>query len=340
MISARYLIRRLALAVVVLGGILVVTFVISRMIPTSPERLYAGPRATNETLIAVREQLGLDRPLHVQFVSYVAGLLQGDLGESILTKRPILRDIMTFLPATLELVIVAMLIASVLGIGAGVIAGAYRGGAFDRVSRTFSIASVSFPVFWLALLMQLLFFGALGWLPIGGRLDLSIELATPIERVTGFYLIDAALAGNWVAWRNSLSHLIMPVIAVAILPFALSFRITRASMIEAVNEDYITAARAAGIPERRVLFRLALKNASIPTLTVVGMIFAYSITGAFLVEIIFSWPGIGKYMADAILRGDFPVVLAVTLIVTVIYIGANLVVDLTQASLDPRIRLE
>ena len=340
MVNGRYLIRRLALAFVVLAGILVITFVISRMIPTSPERLYAGPRATNETLMAVREKLGLDRPLSLQFLSYVGGLLKGDLGESIQTKRPILQDIKSFLPATLELVIVAMLISSVLGIAAGVLAGAYRGGTFDRISRTTSIAGASFPVFWLALLMQLLFFGALGWLPIGGRLDLSIELTNPVDRVTGFLLIDAALDGNWAAWSNAVWHLIMPVIAVAILPFALTFRITRASMIEAVNEEYVTAARAAGIPEHRVLFRLALKNASIPTLTVIGLIFAYSITGAFLVEIIFSWPGIGKYMADAILRGDFPVVLAVTLIVTVIYITANLVVDLAQAGLDPRIRLE
>jgi len=339
MSKSEYLLRRLGLAIIVLIGVMVITFTVSRVVPSNPAALYAGPRPRPDQVAALEIKLGLDQPLPVQFVRYVGGILQGDLGESFKTHRPIISDLKIFLPATLELVILASLLAVVVGIPVGVYAGAYRGTAFDQLSRFFSIAGVSIPTFWLALLLQLLFFGWLDWLPLGGRLSNEVSLNTPIDTVTGFHLIDAALMGNGTVWLDALLHLILPVVVLAAYPVGLTIRMTRAAMIEVQSEVYVMAARAAGLPERTVLFRLALKNAIIPTLTVLGLTFAFSITGAFLVELVFSWPGVGKYVTDAILNVDFPVVMAVTLSVTLIYIFINLAVDMIQASLDPRVRL-
>lgn len=339
MSRGEYLLRRLGLALLVLVGVMAVTFVVSRIVPSDPAALYAGPRPRADQVAELRVKLGLDQPLPVQFVRYVGDVVSGDLGVSFKTHRPIVEDLKIFLPATLELVILASLLAIVVGIPVGVYAGARRGGAFDQVSHILSISGVSMPTFWLALLLQLLFFGWLGWLPLGGRLSKEIALSTPIETITGFYLLDAALAGNWPAWVDAARHLVLPVFVLATYPVGLTIRMTRAAMIEVQSEVYITAARAAGLPEHTILFQLALKNAIIPTLTVLGLSFAFSITDAFLVELVFSWPGVGKYVTDAILNVDFPVVLAVTLVVTIIYIAVNLTVDMVQAALDPRIRL-
>jgi peptide/nickel transport system permease protein len=336
---AQYLLRRLGLALMVVTGVLIVTFVVSRVVPSAPELLFAGPQARPETLAMVREKLGLDKPLPIQFARYVSDLAHGDFGVSYLTKRPILQDLKTFLPATLELVIPASLLAILVGIPVGVLSGAYRGKVFDQVSRIISISNVSTPSFWMALLLQMLFAGTLGLLPLGGRLDKVISILNPIKGITGLFLLDAAITGNWEAWKDALLHLVLPVSVLSLYPVALAIRMTRASMIEVLSEQYIRAAHAAGIPEHRILFLHALKNAIIPTLTVLGLSFAYSITGAFLVETVFSWPGVGRYVAEAIVRADFPVVMAVTLIVTLMYIIVNLTVDLIQVAIDPRIRL-
>jgi peptide/nickel transport system permease protein len=339
MSKGEYLLRRLGLAALVLIGVMAVTFSVSRIVPSDPAALYAGPRPRAEQVAELRVKLGLDQPLPAQFARYVGAILRGDLGESFKTHRPILADLRIFLPATLELVILASLLAVIVGIPVGVYAGARKGKTFDLVSRLLSIAGVSIPTFWLALLLQLLFFGWLGWLPLGSRLSREVALSNPIEMRTGFHLVDAAISGNWLAWGDAAWHLILPVLVLATYPVGLTIRMTRAAMIEVQSEVYIMAARAAGLPERTILFRLALKNAIIPTLTALGLSFAFSITGAFLVELVFSWPGVGKYVTDAILNVDFPVVMAVTLIVTLIYIGVNLAVDMVQAALDPRIRL-
>jgi len=334
-----YFLRRLGLAVLVMVGVMIVTFVVSRVVPSNPAALYAGPRPRPEQVAELEIQLGLDKPLPVQFLRYVGDVLRGDFGESFRSHRPIQDDLRIFLPATLELVIVASLLALVIGIPFGVLSGARRSGWLDQTSRVLSTAGVSIPAFWLGLLLQLIFFGWLGWLPLGGRTDNSITLLNPITTITGFHLIDAAITGNWVAWRDALTHLILPAAVLATYPIGLTIRMTRAAMVEVLTEPYIDAARAAGLPQRTILFRLALKNAIIPTLTVLGLTFAYSITGAFLIEVVFSWPGVGKYVTDAILNVDFPVVMAVTLVVTVVYIVINLVVDMVQAALDPRVRL-
>lgn len=339
MSRSTYLLRRLGLALLVILGVMIITFLVSRVIPADPARLYAGGRATDEMIVAVEEKLGLNDPLPVQFLSYVGGVLQGDFGNSFRTKRAISTDLKIFIPATLELVILAMLLAAAIGIPIGVIGAANRGGVIDQLSRVLTIAGVSVPAFWLALLLQLLFFSTLDLLPLGGRLDRSLAITSPIEQITGFYLIDGAITGNWAAWKSAWLHLLLPTVVLAAYPISLTARMTRASMLEVLSETYITAAAAAGLSRREILFRLALKNAIIPTLTSLGLVFAFSITGAILVEIVFSWPGLGSYVTEAIVASDFPVVMAVTLVVTVIYVLINLLVDMVQAALDPRIQL-
>ncbi len=339
MSRSAYLLRRLGLAALVLFGVMVVTFVVSRVVPSNPAALYAGPHPRPEQVAAFEVKLGLDKPLPVQFVRYVGDVLRGDFGESFQSRRLITTDLKVFLPATLELVIGASLLALVIGIPFGVLSGARRSGWLDQSTRMISIGGVSIPTFWLGLMLQLLFFGWLGWLPLGGRLSTMVTLTHPIETITGFYIIDAAVSGNWVAWWDTLHHLILPTVVLATYPIGLTIRMTRAAMVEVLTEPYIDAARAAGLPPRIILFRLAIKNAIIPTLTVLGLTFAYSITGAFFTELIFSWPGVGKYVTEAIIRVDFPVVMAVTIVVTVIYITINIIVDMIQVTLDPRITL-
>jgi peptide/nickel transport system permease protein len=336
---AEYLLRRIGLAVLVILGVMLIVFLVSRVVPGDPARLYLGPRASAERLEEVREELGLNDALPVQFARYVVSTLQGDLGYSFRTKRPIVEDLRVRLPATMELVIIATLLALVIGVAVGVVGASRRGRWFDQSSRIATIAGVSVPAFWLALLLQLLFFSTLDILPLGGRLSQDIQLNHPITQITGFYLIDAAITGNWIAWKDAAWHVILPAIVLAIYPISLAVRMTRASMVEVLSEPYIVAARAAGLSEREILFKLALKNGIVPTLTVMGLIFAYSITGAVLVEIVFVWPGMGSYMTEAIMNSDIYVLFAVTLVVTIIYVVINIVVDAVQASLDARIRI-
>ncbi len=334
-----YLLRRLALMLLVLFGVTLITFTIARVVPSDPAALWVGPRPTPEQLAQARLNLGLDKPLHIQYLRYLGGLARGDLGVSVKTHQPILSDLKTYLPATLELVLFGMLMAVTIGIPLGVLSGARRNSLLDHGSRLVAIAGVSMPTFWLGLLLQLLFFGRLGLLPLGGRVDQSISLYSPVQYLTGFYLIDTTLSGNWMALKDSLLHLILPSFTLATYAIGLTIRMTRSTMIEVLDEKYIVAARAAGLPEHTILFRLALKNAIIPTLTVLGLSFVYSLTGAILVEVIFSWPGLGTYVTSAILNVDFPVIMAVTLVVTVFYVFINLFLDLLQATLDPRVTL-
>lgn len=328
------------MALGVIAGVTVITFTLSQVVPSDPARLYAGARARPEQVAAIRQQLGLDESIVRQFQKYAGRLLRGDLGESFRTRRPIVEDLKVFLPATLELVLLSTIVALVGGISIGVLAAADHGKAFDTLGRLVTISGVSIPAFWLAILFQLLFFSSLGWLPAGGRIGRDVLLEAPIHVRTGFHLVDAALQGNWFAWRDALRHLVLPTAVLATYPVALVARMTRAAMLEVLTEPYITAAEAAGLPRRTILFRLALKNALIPTLTVLGLSFAYSLTGAVLIELVFSWPGLGKYVTDAIVRTDFPVIVGVTLVVTVIYVSINLVIDLVQLVLDPRIELK
>ena len=339
MFTLTYLLRRLGFSVFVLAGVLVLTFFVSHVIPSNPAALYAGARPRPEQVAAIEKKLGLDKPLHQQFFIYVSDLLDGDLGESYHSRRSINTDLSIFLPATLELVIAAVFIALLIGVPIGVLAGAWPRSPFDYTTRLVAIAGVSVPSFWLALIAQFIFFSQLDLLPLGSRISRDATLFYPVTAHTGFYLIDAAISGNWKAWTDALHHLILPALVLSAYPLGITIRMIQTSMLEALSETYITSARAAGLSRRVILFKLALKNAIMPALTVVGLSFAYSITGAFLVETIFSWPGVGKYVTEAVLNVDFPVIIAVTLVVTVVYIFVNLVVDLLQSLLDPRVRL-
>jgi peptide/nickel transport system permease protein len=330
----------LALAVLVLVGVSVVTFVIARLVPSDPARIWVGPRARPEQVEEARTKLGLDRPLYEQYFRYVGDVLRGDFGISVKSHRPIADDLRVFLPATLELVIFSMIITLIVGIPLGVLSAAWKDSLLDHLSRIFAVTNVSLPVFWLALILQLVFVRHLGLLPLGGRVSRDISLFSPIEHVTGFYLIDAAVTGNWVALRDALSHLILPAVALASYGTGLSIRMTRANLIEVLEQKYITAARAAGLRARTIYFKLALKNAIVPTLMVLGLTFVWQITGAMLVEIIFLWPGLGTYLTNAVLNIDFPVVVSVALVVTIFYVVVNLILDLLQTVVDPRVTLE
>ena len=328
------------MAVLVLISISIVTFFIARVVPSDPAAAWVGPHPTHEQIAQARVKLGLDRPLHIQYLRYMEGLLRGDLGNSVKTHQPITTDLKTYLPATMELVLFGTLLAVVIGLPLGVLSGARKGSLLDHSTRLISIAGVSMPTFWLGLLLQLLFFGQLGILPLAGRVSTEVSLYNRVEPVTGFYLIDSAIKGNWVAFKDTLAHIVLPAFTLASYAIGLTIRMTRSTMIEVLSEKYILAARVAGIPERTVLFVLALKNAIIPTITVLGLSFVYSLTGAILVEVIFAWPGLGTYVTNAVLSIDFPVIVSVTLVVTVFYVGINLLLDLVQAMLDPRVTLQ
>jgi peptide/nickel transport system permease protein len=339
MSKSEYIVRRLLLSILVLISVSIVTFIIARVVPSDPAVLWVGPRPSQEQIAQATETLGLDRPLYQQYLRYLNSLLHGDLGVSVKTHHPILQDLRTYLPATLELVAVGMLMAVTIGIPLGVLAGAKRNGPFDHASRLVAVAAVSMPAFWVGLLLQLLFSLTLGLLPLGGRIDRQISFNNPIHAITGFYMIDAIVTQNWAALKSSLHHVLLPAFTLALYTIGLTIRMTRSNMIEVLNEKYILAARASGLPEHTVLFHFALRNAIVPTLTVLGLAFVYSLTGAIVVEVIFSWPGLGKYVTEAIMNVDFPVIVAVTLVVTVFYVLVNLALDLLQTAIDPRVSL-
>jgi len=335
----RYILRRVAFAAIVMFGMITLVFFISRVIPSDTAQLYVGPKATAEQLRRAAEELGLNRPLHEQYLTYVSKLLTGDWGISLRAKTPVLGDVLKFLPATLELVICAYVVAILIGIPLGVFSAVRQNSMIDHGGRILAVAGVSIPSFWLALLLQLLFFGTLGVLPLVGRLDIESSILHPISNITGFHVLDSLLTMNVVAFVDSARHLVLPSIALCTYPLGLITRMTRSMMIEVLNEPYIRFARANGMIERLVIFKYALKNAIIPTLTVLGLSFSYSITGAFLVETIFTWPGLGTYTVNSILEVDYPAIIGVVIFGTVFYVVINLLVDIVQAYLDPRVRL-
>lgn len=336
---ARYIARRLALAIFVLFAVVTITFIVARVVPSDPAELYVGPKATAAQRERARVELGLNRPLYVQYLSYLAGLISGNWGISLRAHTSVLSDICIYLPATLELIIFANIIAVAAGIPLGVYSAVKKGSWLDQTGRLSAIAGVSIPSFWFALLLQLLFFGRLHILPLEGRLSADVSLYYPIHTITGFYTIDSLLSGNIVAFVDVLQHLILPAIALAAYPIGLITRMTRSMMIEVLRETYIRFAKANGISERLIVFKYALKNAIVPTLTVLGLSFAYSITGAVLIEIIFGWPGLGTYTLNAVIEADYPAILGVTIFGTMFYIFINLGLDILQSYLDPRVRL-
>lgn len=334
-----YLLRRLALLVLVLGGIVVVTFFMVRIVPSDPARLYVGGRAHADQLEQVRHKLGLDRSLAVQFGLYVRGLLSGDLGHSLRTRHGVLADIIHFLPASLELIFVAMFIAIIVGVLLGAASAQRRGTFVDHGSRVAAIAGVSLPAFFLAIILQIIFFRLLHWFPVAGQIDSVVEQSHPVKAITGMVVVDALITGNFVSFGDAAHHLVLPALALAAFPAGLVARMTRSAMVEALETDYVKMARAMGVRQRVIVLKYAMKNSLAPVFTVVGLMFAWALVGTFFVEQIFAWPGIGTYATDSILSLDYPAIMGVTIVVAFMYVFANLVVDLLIAWVDPRVAL-
>ena len=330
----RLLLRRLISLPLVLLGMTVVTFAVTHIIPGDPARLQAGPHASAEQVQVLRHKYGYDQPLVKQYVTYMGDLLHGNLGDSITTRRPVTEDLREFFPATIELTTAAMLIVVVVGLPLGMLGGLRRGRFSDHFSRLFSIVAVSMPVFWLGIILQIIFYQKANILPVGGRIDPAL---LPPTHATGFYVIDALWSGDTVALRSSLSHLILPAVTLAAGSLAVITRMTRASVIDVSGSDHVRASVAKGISRPLVIRRHIFSNAIIPVTTVFGLQVGTLLAGSILVEVVFSWPGLGLYAVNAISNLDFAAIMGVTLLISFTYVIVNLAVDIAYLLLDPRI---
>jgi ABC-type dipeptide/oligopeptide/nickel transport system permease component len=334
-----YILRRLLTSLFVLIGVSIITFALARVVPTNVAALYIGPKARAEDITRVTAQLGLDKPLPVQYLIYMRDLLHGDLGTSIATKRPVVVELTTRLPATLELLITGMLLAVLIGVPMGVLSARWQGKSMDVGVRTISIIGVSLPAFYLGLLLQILLFRKLGLLPLAGRISADLKFTHPISPVTNFLILDSIIGRNWTALKDVALHLILPALTLGAYPAGLVARMTRGTMLEVLEQDYIRTARAYGIKESVIFYLYALKNAISPTLTVIGLTVAYALTGTFFVEVIFNWPGLGLFTVHSLLNIDYPAIMGITLFGATMYVIINLLVDLSQAWIDPRVSL-
>jgi peptide/nickel transport system permease protein len=331
--------RRIVLAFVVIVGVIIVTFIVAHVVPGDPAATWAGPHASAAQIAQARKFLGLDRPLPVQLVSYLAGVASGNWGVSIHTHRSVVSDLLTAAPPSLELVITALVLAIAAGIPLGLMSARRPGRPADQLIRAGSILGISMPIFWMALILQLVFSQRLKWLPAAGEYSPSLLFTHPLVRRTGFPFIDALISGNLPMLGSTLKYLILPAIVVAAYPAGLIARMVRAQVLDTIGETHILNARALGFGERRIFSRFAMKLAWTPVAAAIALVFGYSLVNTFLVESIFDWPGLGSYAAASISTLDTPAILGVTLFVAVAYVVANLVVDVVQAAIDPRIRL-
>ena len=334
-----YAARRAALAVLVVAGVIVLTFVIARVVPGDPAATWAGPHASAAQVAVARRFLGLDRPAAVQLLAYFGGIAAGTWGVSVHTHQPVLSDIATVAPASLELVLAALVIALVTGVPLGLLSARRPGRPLDHGIRAVSILGVSMPIFWMALILQLVFAQRLRLLPAAGEFSPGLLFTHPLARHTGFDVIDALITGNWQMLGSTLGHLLLPAIVVAAYPAGLIARIVRAQVLDTIGETHVQMVRALGFPERAVFGRFAMKLAWNPVAATLALVFGYSLVNTFLVEDVFDWPGLGSYAAASISTLDTPAILGVTLFIALVYVVANLVVDIVQAALDPRIRL-
>ena len=333
-----YIGRRFAQSVLVLLLVSVGTFALAHAVPGDPIETVLGERAAGDPEIraAAERRYGFDKPIHLQYVYFLRNLARGDLGESITTRRPVMDDLRQFVPGTIELATSAMLFATVVGIPLGILAAVNEDRWPDHLSRFVALIGTSVPVFWLGLLALYVFFYRLQWVPGPGRLDTGMQMP---ERITGMVTVDAALRGQWEILRSSIRHLILPSIVLGSFALGIIARMLRSSLLAALGDDYVRTARAKGISENRVVAGHAMRNALIPTVTVLGLTFAGLLAGAVLTETIFSWPGIGRYSVQAALKLDYPGLLGVTLFVATVYVVVNFMVDIVYGILDPRIRI-
>nr|WP_281070717.1 ABC transporter permease [Oceaniglobus trochenteri] len=326
--------RTLASVAVTMLGLLFVTFVIGRVMPIDPVLAIVGERASQSTYDAVYEQLGLDKPLIVQFLYYLGDVLRGDFGISTLNARPVAEDILRVFPATLELATLGVIMGVVLGVPLGVVAAVKRGSWVDQVARVVALVGYSMPIFWLGLIGLLIFYGILGWVGGPGRLDIFYVDIVP--QVTGMILVDSALAGDWAVFRNAFSHLILPASLLGYYSLAYISRMTRSFMLEQLSAEYVTTARVKGMSEWDVVWRHAFRNIRVQLITVIALSYAGLLEGSVLTEIIFSWPGIGSYITTALLAADMNAVLGGTVVVGLVFILLNIFSDLLYKVFDPR----
>lgn len=330
----KYTLKRILMAIPVILGIVTIVFVLMRVFSSNPAYLLLGQRASAERVAELTTYLGLDQPIWKQYVIYLGQMFQGDFGDSLFSGLPVMQEIGDRLPATIELALFSVFIAAVLGVSLGVICAVKQNSALDRICQVGGLVGVSLPKFWLGLMLIILFAVNLGWLPVSGRFDFMNKPDT----ITGFMILDSIITGNWAALGSTLRYMLLPGISIAIASVGTIMRYTRSTMLETIRQDYIRTARAKGLRERVVIVHHALKNALIPIVTVIGMELGGLFSGSVLVETIFAWPGVGKYIVDGINNSDYAVVQGGCLLVALISVGMNLVVDLLYGLLDPRIR--
>ena len=331
-----YIVKRLAMLVPVMLGVSIIAFSLIHLAPGDPARTMLGERATQEQLNEIREKYGLDKPLYVQYGIWLNGVLHGDLGRSITTHEEVAKEIGDRLPNTMELSIAAMIFAIIVGVFAGIISATKQYSITDYTCMGVALFGISMPVFWLGIMLMMIFGVFLGWLPIGGRIDLLI----PFQRVTGFMVFDSIITGNFPALISVLRHLILPAVALGTIPMAMIARVSRSSMLEVLRQDFIRTERAKGLSERMVIYKHAVRNAMVPVVTVIGLNFGLLFAGAILTETVFSWPGIGRLVVNAVYERDYPLVVGCILVFAIAFVIVNLVTDILYTRIDPRIRYE
>lgn len=332
----QFIIRRVLQAIPVIIGVSIIVFLLIQLIPGDPVTAYLGERATDEEQVEeIRERWGLNKPLPEQYMIWVGSMIRWDLGNSRRGNVPIDNEISNRFPATIELAVSALFIATLLGVPIGILSAINRNSLLDTGSMMFALFGVSIPIFVLGLLLMYIFGVELAILPFIDRLDYSDY---SIEKITGLHVVDALITGNWGALGNAIEHLILPAVTLMTIPLAVIARITRSAMLEVLNQDYIRTARAKGLAENKVIIQHALRNALLPVVTIIGLQLGGLLSGAVLTETIFSWPGIGKWLFDSIQARDYPIIQSVTLLIAVIYVAVNLLVDLLYIFIDPRIR--
>ncbi len=331
----KFIFHRVLSLIPTLLGISILVFLMIQLIPGDPAEMMLGERASESALVELRERLGLDQPIYVQYGRFMGRLLQGDLGRALRTNEKITTEIFERFPATVELSLAAILIATVLGMFAGIISATRQYSIFDYVSMVFSLIGVSMPIFWLGLVLMIIFSVNLGLVPLSGRLSYNID----IDVVTNLYVLDSIITHNWAAFKDAVWHLILPAFTLSTIPMATISRITRSSMLEVLRQDYIRTARAKGLSLWVVHYKHALKNAMIPIITVVGLQFGILLGGAILTETIFAWPGIGLWILNGVYARDFNAVQGGTMFIATVFVTINLVVDILYAWVNPRIKV-
>ena len=334
----KFIIRRISTGILVLFFVITITFVLSRVVPSDPAAKWVGAHATHEQKAAAIIELGLDKPIFEQYVIYLKSLLKGDLGTSITSHRPVLGELLECIPNTLELVLLSTICAFILGLPIGVYSAVHENTFFDHAGRFISISVISMPSFWIALMLQILFATKLGWLPLSGQMGTMTSISNPIQSISGLPMLDCVLTGNWTALRDVARHSVLPVMTLMAYDLGLTARQTRSILLEVLNEDYIRASRAYGIRENLVIWRYAVKNVLGTLTTVLALAIGHALVATFVMESVFSWPGVGSYISNAVMNLDYPAIIGVTLFSAMAYVLLNFLADLVVA-LDLRTRI-